>query len=46
MGKYALDLEKYASIARQAAAESCVLLKNEDRHPATNCSLMDIILLM
>ena len=30
MGQYKLDLEKYSSIARQAVAESCVLLKNDD----------------
>ncbi|MDV4151167.1 glycoside hydrolase family 3 C-terminal domain-containing protein [Clostridium sp. AL.422] len=30
MGQYTLDLEKYASIIRQVAAESCVLLKNDD----------------
>ena len=31
MGEYTLDLEKYASIARQVSAESCVLLKNDDK---------------
>lgn len=30
MNKYALDLERYASIARTAAAEGCVLLRNEN----------------
>ena len=30
MGQHKLDLEKYSSIARQAVAESCVLLKNDD----------------
>ncbi len=29
MGKYFLNLEKYASLARAVAAEGCVLLKNE-----------------
>ncbi len=29
MGKYFLDSEKYASLARAVAAEGCVLLKNE-----------------
>lgn len=29
MGKYFLDMEKYASLAREVAAEGCVLLKND-----------------
>ncbi len=29
MGKYFLDSEKYASLARAVVAEGCVLLKNE-----------------
>lgn len=31
MEQYTLDLEKYASIARQVSAESCVLLKNDNK---------------
>ncbi len=31
MSKYALDLEKYAVLARQAQAEGCVLLENRDK---------------
>lgn len=29
MNSYKLDLEKYATLARQAVAEGCVLLENE-----------------
>lgn len=29
--RYTLDYEKYASLARQAAAEGCVLLRNEEK---------------
>lgn len=31
MSKYALDMERYASLARKMAAEGCVLLKNENQ---------------
>ena len=31
MGKYAVDSEKYATLARQAVAEGCVLVKNENQ---------------
>ena len=31
MGKYAVDNEKYAALARRAVAEGCVLVKNENQ---------------
>ena len=31
MANYTLDMEKYRALARQVAAESCVLLKNDDQ---------------
>ena len=31
MGKYAVDMDRYAALARKTAAEGCVLLKNENR---------------
>ena len=32
MGKYELNLDRYAALARQAAAEDCVLLRTTSRH--------------
>lgn len=31
MGKYSIDIEKYKRIAREAVAEGCVLLKNDNQ---------------
>ena len=31
MSKYELDLAKYAKLSRQTTAESCVLLKNDNK---------------
>lgn len=31
MSEYKLDMEKYASLAREAVAEGCVLLRNEEK---------------
>ena len=31
MGRYVVDIDKYATLARQTAAEWCVLVKNENQ---------------
>ena len=31
MGRYVVDIDKYATLARQTAAEGCVLVKNENQ---------------
>ena len=35
MGRYALNMEKYADLARTASAEGCVLLKNDNSTPVS-----------